>query len=104
MFKFNNGNLDVSPKKKDSRIERCIFGHMVMKVFMIVTAVLVFNGAAVIRASDLLVSSSVNNKVLLYDGESGDFIDIFIQGSFNELNGPTGLSFGPVTCPPIIGP
>ncbi len=46
-------------------------------------------------ASTLYVGSFNNNSVLRFDGETGDFIDTFIQEGSGGLDGPVGLTFGP---------
>ncbi|HEY9886870.1 MAG TPA: PEP-CTERM sorting domain-containing protein [Candidatus Obscuribacterales bacterium] len=47
---------------------------------------------------NLYVSSFLTDQILRYDGETGDFIDVFAAGDGvtpTGLNGPNGLLFGP---------
>lgn len=41
----------------------------------------------------LLVSSAANDRILLYDGDTGEFVDVLIDGAIDQrLNGPIGMA------------
>ena len=42
----------------------------------------------------LYVSSQLNDRVLRYDGETGDFLDVFVAAGSGGLDLPVGLAFG----------
>ena len=56
------------------------------------------NGASELICGDdgnLYVSSQVNDRILRYDGVTGDFLDVFVAAGSGGLNIPVGLDFGP---------
>jgi DNA-binding beta-propeller fold protein YncE len=95
MFKFRNGDLQASPKTKSRRTLRRLLGNVRMSILALVTAISMFMGAAVIPAAELFVSSFGRNEVLRYNGDTGAFVDAFVQGVSDRLDDPTGLVFGP---------
>ena len=44
---------------------------------------------------NLYVASSQTNQVLRYDGQTGAFLDVFVQAGAQGLQFPVGLAFGP---------
>ena len=56
------------------------------------------NGPSKLICADdgyVYVSSQVNNRVLRYDGASGEFVDTFVAANSGGLSIPAGLDFGP---------
>jgi hypothetical protein len=47
------------------------------------------------RDVDLYVASYASSEILRYDGDSGGFVDEFVESGSGGLNWPGGLVFGP---------
>jgi len=60
-------------------------------------AVTFFGLLDVAGAADLLVSSSLNDRVLRFNGTTGAVVNAFVTEASGGLNGPAGLAFGPGT-------
>ena len=66
---------------------------VVRVALLVVMVAFLFAGA--LQAGDLFVSSSGNDSVLPYDGETGDFLEVFVTPGSGGLDLPMGLTFGP---------
>jgi DNA-binding beta-propeller fold protein YncE len=47
------------------------------------------------NGGDLYVSSQSNDRILRFDGITGDFVEVFVEAGSGGLNIPVGLEFGP---------
>ena len=78
MLKFRDDNLK---EPLNTRSRRCggLFDNVRVYILALVTAISLFLGGTGIYAQQLFVGSIESNEVLLYDGETGDFINEFVS-------------------------
>lgn len=79
MFKFGSDNLQASLNTKSRRSRRRFFGTVRVYRLALLAAISLFMGAAIIHAEELFVSSTGSNDVLLYNGNTGNFINVFVR-------------------------